>query len=284
MFGDTEGFLESFSEGVAIEDWSEGNFVFRDGYLYYGDDEQVSTQATSRIVEMIKAGWDHGPMLRYLDNLYSNSSQRAVRESYNWSTHKGLPITEDGLMIGYKGVVKYTGSPTVDKHGRALVEGDLVDKFTGSSYRNNPGDDNAMNRRLVCDDHTQGCSGGLHVGTYEYACEWAGPGGQVVLVKFNPADIVSVPSDCSFSKIRVSSYHVLSVARGIIEDQVYEEEDEEEDEDEEDDEYDPNFLGTIMPVGSQSPWGDTSAAGDAWSFLSNEDYDDDDQDDEDIPF
>ena len=43
-----------------------------------------------------------------------------------------------------------------------------------------------------------------------------------MLVKFNPADIVSVPSDCECQKIRVSKYSVLEVARGIIEDAVYE--------------------------------------------------------------
>ena len=86
-----------------------------------------------------------------------------------------------------------------------------------------------MNRRKVSDDCNQGCGQGLHVGTYDYACSWAGSGGKVVLVRFDPADIVSVPSDCQHQKMRVSNYTVLSVARDIIEEDVYDEYDEVED-------------------------------------------------------
>lgn len=219
--GDQEAFLEIFNVGTVIEDWSEGNFSFRDGYLYYGNDEQIASQPTERIIEMIKKDWDHKPMLKYLDNLYENVSQRAVQESYEWSMHKGLPITEDGCMVGYKGVQAYCGEDRTDKLGRTLTEGDLVDIYTGKSFRNNVGDENYMPRRQVCDDHTQGSASGLHIGTFEYAERWAGCGGQVVLVKFNPADIVSVPSDCECQKIRVSRYTVLEVARGIIEEPVH---------------------------------------------------------------
>lgn len=231
--GDADAFLEVFSVGTVIENWSEGNFSFRDGYLYYGQDEQIATQPTERIIDMLKQGWDHKPMLRYLDNLYENVSQRAVQESYEWSMHKGLPITEDGYMIGYKGVAVYSGEDRQDKLGRTLTDGDLVDKYTGRSFRNNIGDENYMPRRQVCDDHTKGCESGLHIGTFEYAEGWAGSGGAVVLVKFNPADIVSVPSDCSCQKIRVSKYEVLEVARGVIEDAVFEGygDDDEDDED-----------------------------------------------------
>ena len=220
--GDAESFFEVFSVGTVIENWSEGSFEFRDGYLYYGEDEQIASQPTKRIIDMLKQGWDHKPMLRYLGNLYENVSKRAVQESYDWSMHKGLPITDDGYMIGYKGVVAYSGEDRTDKLGRTLTSGDLVDKHTGCSFRNNVGDENHMPRRQVCDDHALGCESGLHIGTYEYACQWAGSGGSVVLVKFNPADIVSVPSDCECQKIRVSEYSVIEVARGIIEDAVYE--------------------------------------------------------------
>lgn len=248
--GDAEAFIETLSVGNKIQDWSEGNFSFRDGYLYYGDNEQIATQPTERIISMIKSGWDHMPMLRYLDNLYANVSQRAVQESYDWAMHKGLPITEDGHMIGYKGVAVYDGADIKDKLNRTLTKGDLVDKYTGKSFRNNPGDTNYMPRRQVCDDHTRGCDSGLHIGTYEYACGWAGGGGSVVLVRFNPSDIVSVPSDCSFQKIRVSMYTVLEVARGQLEEEVYssvpeddqdylEDEDYYDEEDEEDEDYYP---------------------------------------------
>ena len=214
------------NEGSVIEDWSEGLFEYRKGtgHLYF-EDEQIATDPTNRILECIKQGFPHEFMLKYLTNLYDNVSERAVQESYKWSSHKGLPITEDGMMVGYKGVKTYRGEGVSGKNGQ-IKDGDLVDIYTGKSFRNNVGDKCSMKRRQVCDDHTQGCSSGLHVGTYDYACSWAGIGGSVVLVKFNPKDIVSVPSDCEHQKLRVSDYEVISIAREQLEEAVYEDEDE----------------------------------------------------------
>ena len=110
---------------------------------------------------------------------------------------------------------------TIQGKNGEIKEGDLVDIYTGNSFRNNVGDTASMKRRQVCDDHTQGCDTGLHVGTYQYACDWAGSTGVVVLVKFNPKDIVSVPSDCNCQKMRVSEYEVISIAREQLEEAVY---------------------------------------------------------------
>lgn len=236
---DADKFIELLNTGDKIEDWSEGAFEFRDGFLFF-ENEQVASDPTRRIVEMIRQGFQPKPMLNYLSNLYDNVSERAVQESYKWSSHKGLPITEDGMLIGYKGVTLYSGATTKDRLGRDLNDGDLVDKYTGNSFRNNVGDKCTMKRRQVCDDHTIGCSSGLHVGTYEYACDWAGPGGVVVLVKFNPKDIVSVPSDCNCQKMRVSEYEVIAIAREQLEEVVYSYDPERDDDDyyDNDDDYD----------------------------------------------
>ena len=221
MSGEAERFVELVNTGATIEDWSEGEFEMRDGFLYYGD-EQVASQPTERIVGLIKGGHDHKPMLAYLDNLYQNVSNRAVTESYNWCSHKGLPITEDGMMIGYKGVKIHRGDTITGKNGD-IKDGDHVDKYTGKTFRNNVGDTCSMNRRQVSDDCGQGCAAGLHVGTFDYANDWAGNGGVVVLVKFNPSNIVSVPTDCEHQKMRVTEYEVVSIAREQLEDEIYDE-------------------------------------------------------------
>ena len=219
--GDADEFVNLLNTGLQVENWSEGDFEFRDGLLYF-EDEQVAKDPTNRIVECLQQGFPHQFMMNYLTNLYDNVSERAVQESYKWSSHKGLPITEDGMLVGYKGVRTYAGETIQGKNGE-IKEGDLVDIYTGNSFRNNVGDTASMKRRQVCDDHTQGCDTGLHVGTYDYACNWAGNTGVVVLVKFNPKDIVSVPSDCECQKMRVSSYEVISIAREQLEEAVYSE-------------------------------------------------------------
>jgi len=210
--GDADEFVNLLNTGLQVENWSDG--------LLYFEDEQVAKDPTNRIVECLQQGFPHQFMMNYLTNLYDNVSERAVQESYKWSSHKGLPITEDGMLVGYKGVRPYAGETIQGKNGE-IKEGDLVDIYTGKSFRNNVGDTASMKRRQVCDDHTQGCDSGLHVGTYDYACNWAGSTGVVVLVKFNPKDIVSVPSDCECQKMRVSSYEVISVAREQLEEAVY---------------------------------------------------------------
>jgi hypothetical protein len=230
--GDADEFVNLLNTGLQVENWSEGDFEFRDGLLYF-EDEQVAKDPTNRIVECLQQGFPHQFMMNYLTNLYDNVSERAVQESYKWSSHKGLPITEDGMLVGYKGVRTYAGETIQGKNGE-IKEGDLVDIYTGNSFRNNVGDTASMKRRQVCDDHTQGCDTGLHVGTYDYACDWAGNTGVVVLVKFNPKDIVSVPSDCECQKMRVSSYEVISIAREQLEEAVYS--------DDYDDEYEDDYY------------------------------------------
>ncbi len=224
--GDAKEFVNLLDTGGFIENWSDGGFVFKDGYLEF-EGEQVDSEPTQRVIDSIKGGFSPAPVLNYLRNIYDNVSARAIREGYRWASHKGIAISETGMLVGYKGVQRvsdqYVG--TIDNMGNTLAEGDLVDRYTGRSFRNNIGDKPSMKRRQVCDDHTQGCSAGLHVGTYEYACGWAGEGGDVVLVTFNPKDIVSVPSDCLFQKMRVSDYEVLQVCEREIEEAVYECED-----------------------------------------------------------
>lgn len=236
--GDAEEFIRLMDVGNTIQNWSEDEFEFRDGHLYF-EGEQVACESTKRVLEMLRSDFPHQPMLKYLRNLYQNVSRRAIQESYRWSSQKGLPITEDGMLLGYKGVAVHTGEPIMDLLGNTINEGDFVDKYTRVSYRNNVGDSPQMNRRSVNDDHTNGCAEGLHVGTFEYAKDLAG-NGPVVLVKFNPKDIVSVPSDCNCQKMRVSEYTVIGVARGLVETPVYEyeEDDDLDDEDEWDDDWD----------------------------------------------
>jgi hypothetical protein len=61
----------------------------------------------------------------------------------------------------------------------------------------------SVNRNQVDDNRNLGCSFGLHVGSYDYASGW---GDKTILVKVDPADVVSVPSDCRFQKCRVCAY------------------------------------------------------------------------------
>jgi hypothetical protein len=105
----------------------------------------------------------------------------------------------------------------------------------GSIY-NGVGEVIEVARRSVDDNKDNHCSFGLHVGSYDYANNWAGSDGRLLVVEVDPADAVSVPTDCEYQKLRVSKYRVLSditPERKEIPDAVYNEE--------ASDDYDPDY-------------------------------------------
>jgi hypothetical protein len=73
---------------------------------------------------------------------------------------------------------------------------------------NRVGDTIEVQRRSVDDNRQNQCSHGLHIGSFDYAKSWASDG-QLLLVRFNPADAVSVPQDSECQKLRVCKYEIL---------------------------------------------------------------------------
>jgi len=81
-----------------------------------------------------------------------------------------------------------------------------------------------MNRSEVDDNANNRCSHGYHVGALGYA----GPGGwynsrgdRVLICKVNPADVVSVPNDHSFQKLRCCYYEPVGEFQDRLQDVVY---------------------------------------------------------------
>jgi hypothetical protein len=80
-------------------------------------------------------------------------------------------------------------------------------------YQNNVGDTIEVKRWDVDDNRDNGCSFGLHVGSMDYATTW---GEKTLVVKVNPADVVSVPTDCGCQKCRVSKYEIIDAYENEI--------------------------------------------------------------------
>ena len=128
-----------------------------------------------------------------------------------------MPLTPEGNFLAYKG-----------------VNMDFTDKYSGQ-HDNSVGQVLEMRRNGVCDDLNKGCSAGFHAGSYEYAKGWAGGGGQLMVVEIDPADVVSVPNDCSFQKLRTSKYKVVAIHENVerlLDEGVYGDWDEDEASDE----------------------------------------------------
>lgn len=241
---EAEIFVNLMEKGRVITSWSDGKFVVNEGVLTY-DGESIHPVLANRVLEMIEQEFDYLPMLNFIEKLYKNVSMRSVVELYNFLEHKFLPITSDGCFIAYKGVSRYSGSGSKDRLNRSLIEGDFVDKYTNKSYRNNIGDINTMTRRNVNDDANIGCAEGLHVGSLEYARDYA-CGGPVVLCKVDPSNVVSVPHDCNCQKVRVSEYEVVGVYENQVFDRAVESQYDAEDsyyEDEDEDDLEDPYAG-----------------------------------------
>lgn len=242
-------FLSLINIGKNVQTWSKDGFVLREGALYYGN-EEIDSSISSIILSMIEEGFDEVPMLNFMKRLFNNPSGRAVKELYSWLAHKSLAICEDGCFLAYKSVLVYNGEPFVDCFNREVKAGDYVDKYT-SKIRNNVGDVNEMPRRKVNDDFQVGCSEGFHAGSLKYVTSVYTSNKQII-VKIDPADVVSVPLDCECQKIRCCKYEIVSEFKNLaiveretkleLDESDYDDEfngydsiDDEDDEDDEDD-------------------------------------------------
>ena len=115
-------------------------------------------------------------------------------------------IAKWASKLGYKGVQNDFYS-TTGNADTIVVQGTTNERH---QILNAVGETIEVQRRCVDDNKDRGCSHGLHIGSYDYAEGWAGQDGKLLLVEFDPQDAVSVPTDCSFQKLRVSKYRVVA--------------------------------------------------------------------------
>jgi hypothetical protein len=132
-----------------------------------------------------------------------NPSKRAVDELYTFLEHRALPITDNGNFLAYK-----------------AVREDYTDKYTGK-FLNTIDAVLEMPRNKVDDDKNVGCSYGFHAGTIEYAKQFSGGCGHIMLVEINPSDVVSIPTDCEFQKLRTCKYKVVGEYEIDLTDPLY---------------------------------------------------------------
>lgn len=137
---------------------------------------------------------------KFFELLEQNPSERSREYLHNFLKRHRIVIAPDGCFIGYRGV-KY--DMTSIHRGRGFVNGKL---YESANLDNSVGNHITLEREFVIEDPSQGCSVGLHVGSYEYASSF---GERLILVKVNPADVVSVPHENGYAKIRTCAYIVV---------------------------------------------------------------------------
>jgi hypothetical protein len=173
----------------------------------YLDGVEVNNVLTEQVIRFLNEGVeDWKPLIRFFENVQANPQDYSREQLFAWLSNQEFTITEDGLIVGYKGVSKGSeeGEFKSILAGKAIVDGELksgnIPQRIGSVVE--------MPRNEVTFDPSVGCSYGLHVGTYNYANGWAK--GALLEVHVNPRDVVSVPTDCSAQKMRVCRYTVVN--------------------------------------------------------------------------
>lgn len=174
---------------AAVNQFGKGQVYVKNGVVWYNS-KPVNNAVSDHIIKMIAEGFDSAPMLAFLRNLMNNPSETSREELYLFLQKGKMPITTDGCFLAYK-----------------RVRNDYTDVHSGK-FDNTPGKTVSMKREDVDADRNNTCSRGLHFCSESYLPHFS-PGSKVVLVKVNPADVVSIPSDYANTKGRTWKYVVL---------------------------------------------------------------------------
>jgi hypothetical protein len=189
----------------------QGEKVFWKGQL-------MNNGLTRRMLQMYEEGFPIEPLVRFMENLMQNPSFRAVNELYGFLEKNNLPITPDGHFLAYKKV----RDDYLDVHS-GTTPNRLADTWTVEELASMPITAGAKNevqisvvdgvtvvempRNAVNDDQNNTCSEGLHFCSEYYLSHFGGA--RTVILKINPADVVSIPTDYNNSKGRTCRYAVV---------------------------------------------------------------------------
>ena len=202
---DYDAAMKYFDKEAHVKDTLEQSVLsdrvrVENGHVYL-DGEICDNHITDLIIDMADTGEDYVPLANYFALLSDNPIHHSRHRLDEWLRASGeFSIDKDGYIIGYKGLGSDFKS---SRSGPGIVNGYPVN----GRLDNRPG--NVLQIDNVEMNPEIGCSNGLHVGTFEYARDWAGSEGKLVSVRVSPADIGSVPTDCDSQKMRVFKYEVI---------------------------------------------------------------------------
>lgn len=188
--GDFDVAVKLIDVAKAIEHFSEGDIsISGDTVLYKG--QEVKSGLATRITEMMAEG-DEGfkKYVAFMVRLRNNPSYRAVTELFGFIGHIDVDIDEEGYLIAWKGVTA-----------------DWKDCRT-KSVKNYVGNIIQMERNMVNENSNQTCSQGLHLCAWSYLSSFWGTG-NVLKVRVDPADVVSIPTDYKDAKLRCARYEII---------------------------------------------------------------------------
>jgi hypothetical protein len=197
---DVKVVVDSFSKSFSVNSGFSVNILDGVGTVQVrGSEYPLSNIIVDRIIKMAEQGFDAMPLVRFMGNLYDNPSKTAIDELFLFLDQSELPITSDGHFIAYK-----------------IVGNDYKDLYS-QKFDNSVGAVCQMDRFAVDDVRTNTCSAGLHFCSHGYLPHYGNGGAgesRCMLVKINPADVVSIPNDYNNAKGRTCRYEVVGEVEG----------------------------------------------------------------------
>ena len=171
---------------------TEGAVQISDNMVRWNGEKVVNVVA-ERLIDALMAGHDTTPMARFLDRLMQNPGGTDVRdELFLWLESGNAPITPEGCFLAFK-----------------RVRANYMDCHSGT-FDNSIGAVPTMKREDVETDRNVECSRGLHFCSHDYLDTMGiGSNYRTMVVKIDPADVVSIPRDYNNQKGRAWRYEVV---------------------------------------------------------------------------
>ncbi len=191
--------LMTVSRAVNLE--AEG-VSFKNGYVLYNG-ETVHHMIADDILKFTRLGLPVKPHVHLLNKLMRNPSRWIVDSLYEFSRKQGLTIDEDGDLLCYK-----------------AITANWLDKWT-KTISNAVGATPNMPRNQVEDDRNKACGPGLHCGGIDYVAGYGSGDDRIIIVKVNPENVVSIPTDCGCQKMRTCGYTVVKEYDGNLNSLLY---------------------------------------------------------------
>jgi len=189
---DVEAIGDLLDKRKAVEKFSQGSVTIEGSTVLYKG-EEVNDSLTEKMVTLMDEGFNIGPWVNFFENLMENPSFRSRKCLFNFLEKFQAPFTEDGCFVAFK---------RVDQNFKDLRT-HKMDNSVGAVVK--------MNRSDVDDDPNNTCSSGLHVAASSYLDSYANASrAKTIMLKVNPRDVVAVPHDYNFAKMRVCQYEVIA--------------------------------------------------------------------------
>lgn len=198
-----------FDLGVGLSEaftYLSERVTITDGRIFFDGDE-VNDGLSQTIVRFYaEHNEDFWPFVLFMEKIAGNPNEHSRQHLFRWLGKHRFAIAPDGDFYAYKGVNGPADDLRSITSGRARVNGVRKE----GKIPNHPGTVIEMPRSQVTFDPRNGCSTGLHAGSWDYARSF---GPTTLRVKINPRDVVSVPTDSADAKLRVCRYRVDTVVK-----------------------------------------------------------------------